>query len=358
MSLTLYVDGTRLRDHVAAVTDRTPGFVPVAKGNGYGLTNHRLALEAENVRADTLAVGTYDEIEHVARLFTGDLLVLTPFRPFGSAATFTPSRRLIHTVTRVEDLPALLQVDPQARFVLERMTSLRTHGLSARDMRAMVHALAKHAGPDGPHGTDGPVLEGISFDFPEAEGGHLTELHRLMTDLVSAGAPARTIWVGHLTEPELIAARSIYPDVMIRPRLGAQLWLGDPQALRVRAHVLDLHRLERGSTFGYRGRAVPRRGHLLVVSGGTAHGIGLEAPAGDLSLRSRATTLARGSLDAAGLVRSPYVVDGKPRYFAEPPHAQASLLYLPDEAELPAIGDEVEVRARLTTTTFDQTVVS
>jgi hypothetical protein len=352
MSLTLYVDGTRLRDNVAAVAGRTPGFVPVAKGNGYGLTNRRLALEAESVRADTLAVGTYDEIEHVARLFTGDLLVLTPFRPFGTAATFTPDRRLIHTVTRVEDIPALLQIDPQARFVLERMTSLRTHGLSARDLRAMVHALAKHTGPDG------PVLEGISFDFPAAEGGHLTELHRLMTDVVSSGVHTRTIWVGHLTEPELIAARSIYPDVIIRPRLGAQLWLGDPTALRVRAHVLDLHRLERGSTFGYRGRAVPRRGHLLVVSGGAAHGIGLEAPAGDLSLRSRATTLARGSLDAAGLVRSPYVVDGKPRYFAEPPHAQASLLYLPDEAELPAIGDEVEVRARLTTTTFDQTVVS
>jgi hypothetical protein len=351
MSLTLYVDGARLRDQVAAVAARTPGFVPVAKGNGYGLTNRRLALEAESVRADTLAVGTYDEIDQVDRLFSGDLIVLTPFRPFGSARTFTPDRRLIHTVTRVEDIPALLQIDPHARFVLERMTSLRTHGLSARDLRAMVHALSKYSG------ADGPVLEGVSFDFPATDGGHLTELHRLMTDVVSSGLPTRTIWVGHLTEPELIAARSIYPDMMIRPRLGTELWLGDPAALRVRAHVLDLHRLERGSTFGYRSRAVPRRGHLLVVSGGAAHGIGLEAPAGDLSLRSRATTLARGSLDAAGLVRSPYVVDGKPRYFAEPPHTQASLLYLPDEAELPAIGDEVEVRARLTTTTFDQTIV-
>ncbi len=351
MSLTLYVDGARLRDQVAAVAARTPGFVPVAKGNGYGLTNRRLALEAESVRADTLAVGTYDEIDQVDRLFSGDLIVLTPFRPFGSATTFTPDRRLIHTVTRVEDIPALLQIDPHARFVLERMTSLRTHGLSARDLRAMVHALSKYSGGDG------PVLEGVSFDFPATDGGHLTELHRLMTDVVSSGLPTGTIWVGHLTEPELIAARSIYPDMLIRPRLGAELWLGDPAALRVRAHVLDLHRLERGSTFGYRSRAVPRRGHLLVVSGGAAHGIGLEAPAGDLSLRSRATTLARGSLDAAGLVRSPYVVDGKPRYFAEPPHTQASMLYLPDEAELPAIGDEVEVRARLTTTTFDQTIV-
>jgi hypothetical protein len=351
MSLSLYVDGTRLRAHVAAVAGRTPGFVPVAKGNGYGLSNRRLALEAETVRADTLAVGTYEEIENVTRLFTGDLLVLTPFRPFGTAATFTPDRRLIHTVTRVEDLAPLLQIDPRARFVLERMTSLRTHGLSARELRTVVHTLARNANPDG------PVLEGVSFDFPAVEGGHLAELHRLMTDVVSSGLPTRTIWVGHLSEAELIAAGSIYPDVTIRPRLGAQLWLGDPEALQVRAHVLDLHRLERGSTFGYRGRAVPRRGHLLVVSGGASHGIGLEAPAGDLSLRSRATTLARGSLDAAGLVRSPYVVDGKLRYFAEPPHAQASLIYLPDEATLPAIGDEIEVRARLTTTTFDHTLV-
>ena len=98
------------------------------------------------------------------------------------------------------------------------------------------------------------------------------------------------------------------------------------------ATVLDVHEVERGDVFGYRGRTAPKAGHILVVSGGTAHGIGLEAPIGDHSIRARAATLARGGLDAVGFVRSPFSVDGKQRLFAEPPHMQASMLFLPHGA--------------------------
>ena len=122
--------------------------------------------------------------------------------------------------------------------------------------------------------------------------------------------------------------------------------------------MLDVHAVERGDVFGYRGRTAPRAGHLLVVSGGTAHGIGLEAPLGDASLKGRAATLARGGLDAVGFVRSPYSIDGKQRLFAEPPHMQASMLYLPAGAHVPAIGDEVDVRVRYTATAFDRVAIS
>ena len=94
-----------------------------------------------------------------------------------------------------------------------------------------------------------------------------------------------------------------------------------------------------------------------MVSGGTAHGIGLEAPTGELSLRSRAAPLARGGLDAAGLVRSPFLIAGKQRLFAEPPHMQVSMLFLPSGAPVPQVGAEVEVRVRFTATTFDQVVI-
>jgi hypothetical protein len=63
-------------------------------------------------------------------------------------------------------------------------------------------------------------------------------------------------------------------------------------------------------------------------------------------------------MDAAGLVRSPYIIDGKHRLFAEPPHMQASMLFLPEGTPVPAVGDEVDVRMRLTTASFDETVVS
>ncbi len=120
--------------------------------------------------------------------------------------------------------------------------------------------------------------------------------------------------------------------------------------------MLDVHPVERGDVFGYRGRSAPKSGHIVVVSGGTAHGIGLEAPTGDTSIKARAATLARGGLDAVGFVRSPFTIDGKQRLFAEPPHMQASMLFLPSGAHVPAVGDEVGVRVRFTATTFDRVV--
>ncbi len=354
MSLTLYVDGPRLDAHLAAMADRVPDLVPIVRGNGSGLTNARLALAADRLGVDVVALGTSDECDQVSRLFTGALLVLEPWRAFGDPPPNTSDDRVIHTVSRLEDLEALLAANPRARLVLSRITSTRLHGLSARELRSAAHRL--HEAGVGSSG--GPTLEGVLLSFPVAGAGRLTELGKLLHDVAASGLPTRTVWLANLGETEIAAARGAWPDVVLRPLLGDDLWLGDPEAFRVRAHVLDLHRLERGSTFGEYGRTVPRRGHLLVVSGGMAHGIGLEPPTADLSLKARATSLARGSLDAAGLVRSPYVVDGKQRYFAEPPHHQASLVFLPEESHVPAIGDEVDLRVRFATTTFDRTIVT
>ena len=47
MSLTLSVDGDRWRAHLRAFAEATPGLVPVAKGNGYGFGNGRLAQRVE-----------------------------------------------------------------------------------------------------------------------------------------------------------------------------------------------------------------------------------------------------------------------------------------------------------------------
>ena len=121
--------------------------------------------------------------------------------------------------------------------------------------------------------------------------------------------------------------------------------------------MLDAHPVERGDAFGYRSRTAPKSGHLLIVSGGTAHGIGLEAPTGESSLKARAATLARGGLDAVGFVRSPYSIDGKQRLFAEPPHMQASMLFLPSGARVPQVGDRIDVRVRYTATTFDEVTI-
>jgi hypothetical protein len=359
VALTLYVEGDRWRNHLRGLHARHPDLVPVAKGNGYGFGLHRLARKAQWLGADTLAVGTYDELPEVSSRYDGALLVLTPWRPFSPVVD---DPRVIHTVGRLEDLDALARLGSDSgrrpRIVLERMTSMLRHGFSAKGLRDAGRAVADGTGVD---------VEGIALHLPLARRAHgtshLSEVDRLMNDVVAAGLDklgeaGRTIWVSHLTESELETLTAKYPEFRFRPRIGTSLWLGDRGALAVRATVLDAHPVERGDTYGYRGRTAPRAGTILVVSGGTAHGIGLEAPTGDVTLKSRAASIARGGLDAAGFARSPYTVGGKQRLFAEPPHMQASMLFIPAGATVPAVGDEVDCRVRFTATTFDAVEIS
>jgi alanine racemase len=341
--LTLYVDESRWHAHQQHVRDAHPGIVPVLKGNGYGFGLARLAGEAAALGVDTVAVGTYHEVATAVERFTGSVMVLAPWRPFETRAAF--DSHVVHTVGRLDDLRSLGARDATPRVVLERLTSMRRHGFSARELREAADLL------------DGVALEGVALHLPISKGSHLTEVNRLMTDVVAAGLPTRRVYVSHLTDIELGTLRGTYPDFEFRPRIGTELWLGDRGALSVRATVVDVHAVERGDVFGYRSRTAPANGTILVVAGGTANGIGLEAPTGGATLRDRAARLAQGGLDAAGFVRSPYTVDGKHRLFAEPPHMQVSMLFLPSGAAVPAVGDEVDVRVRFTATTFDETVL-
>jgi alanine racemase len=344
MPLRLYVDGPRWRRHQESVRDAHPGLVPVMKGNGYGFGLARLAGCAQQLGVDTVAVGTYAEVPVVAERFPGDVLVLSPWRPFETGAGV--GARVVHTVGRLPDLEALAAREDRPRVVLERLTSMRRHGFSARDLREAASML------------DDVSVEGAAVHLPISVGSHLTEVTRLMTDIVAAGLPSDRVYVSHLTDTEMNTLRRSYPEYEFRPRIGTDLWLGDRGALRVCSTVLDVHPVERGDVFGYRNRTAPAAGTILVVSGGTSHGIGLEAPTGGATLKSRAARIAKGGLDAAGWVRSPYTIDGKLRLFAEPPHMQVSMLFLSRGARVPEVGDEVPVRVRFTATSFDETVVS
>ena len=352
MTLTLYVDGDRWRAHLRSVVAAHPGIVPVAKGNGYGFGIARLARKSGWLGVDTLAVGTYDEVADAASRYGGSLLVLTPWRSFEQQVLYDD--RVVHTVSRLGDLEQLMSRADRPRVVLERMTSMLRHGLSAQELWQAGQLVVNR--PTG--GGRGVRLEGVAFHLPMSQRSHMPEMERLMTDVVAASLPTRRIYVSHLTDAELEALRASYPDFEFRPRIGTQLWLGDRGALAVRATVLDRHPVQRGDVFGYRGRTAPRNGTILVVAGGTAHGIGLEAPTGNTTLKAKAAAIAKGGLDAAGFVRSPYAIDGKQRLFAEPPHMQASMLFLPTGAHVPEIGEEVDVRVRFTATRFDRTLLT
>src|SRR4051794_28531139 len=180
MSLTLTIDGDRWRSHLRAVADAEPHLVPVAKGNGYGFTLGRLARKAQWLKdgglgVDTIAVGTYEELSEVASRYDGSLLVLTPWRPFGAAADLTAgldpalARRVIHTVSRAEDLADLLGRQPDARVVLERTTSMLRHGMTARELWSTAEVVRDH-----PQAR----VAGVALHLPLANGAHLSEVHR------------------------------------------------------------------------------------------------------------------------------------------------------------------------------------
>lgn len=341
MSLVMRVAGDRWREHLRRTAQEFPGIIPVAKGNGYGFGVGRLARRAEWLGAPTLAVGTYDELDQATSRYPGDIVVLTPWRPFEpSAVGALGNPRVIHTVGRLADLPHL----QAERVVLEVATSMRRHGLAPGEVAAALKA------------AGGVRLEALSIHLPLEGPQNAAELARLLAVVApSARAAGITqVWVSHLSTEQLRTAEA--HGFTLRPRVGTQLWLGAKDVITVEASVLDAHPVNKGDLYGYRRRTAKTDGTIVIVSGGTAHGIGLEAPAGSLSPWDRAARVARGGLDAMGRVKSPFLIGDHQQHamFAEPPHMQSSMLLVPSGQQCPAVGDVLRARVRHTATTFDR----
>ena len=333
MSFTLYVDEDRWRAHLQGVLSSTPGLVPVIKGNGYGLGNARLAAEAAALGVPAVAVGTSDELPVVRAAFDGDVLVMTPSYP---APENDPSGRVVRTVSHL----SALRSAAGARVVLEAMTSMHRHGIGPDDVTEVAGLLP------------GVRLEGVAFHLPiDRHGGYDpgAEVTGWLDRFAAAGVPTEVAWVSHLTGAELELLRQRFPATTFRPRVGTALWLGDRGALVARGTVLDVHPLARGEHYGYRRRRAVRDSHLLIVSGGTAHGVALEAPRQVRGPVDRGKALALGTLAAANQSLSPFRWAGRQRWFAEPPHMHVSLILLPASVTPPAIGDELDCDVRLTT---------
>ena len=334
MTFSLYVDEDRWRAHLSSVLSSTPGLVPVIKGNGYGLGLARLAQEASRLGVDTVAVGTSDELPVVREHFTGEVLVMTPAHPTPTSGD--ADSRLVQTVSHVD----VLRRAGTARVVLEGMTSMRRHGIGEADVAAAAELCA------------GVRLDGVALHLPiDRHSGYdpVAEVGQWLRRWAAAGVPVDVAWVSHLTAAELERVQVQFPGTRLRPRVGTALWLGDRGALATRGTVLDVHPLGRGEHYGYRRRRAVRDSHLVVVGGGTAHGVALAAPRQVRGAVGRAKELAFGSLAAANLTLSPFRWAGRQRWFAEPPHMHVSLLLLPASVPPPEIGDELDCDVRMTT---------
>jgi alanine racemase len=343
MTFDLHVAAGSWRAHLTDIADRVPGLVPVVKGNGYGFGRDVIADEAGRLGVPQIAVGTYHEVSEALARFDGDVLVMTPWRPYIDVPEAARSDRVIHTVSRLEDVQALA-AGGNARVVIEGETSMERHGFDRHELADVAASL------------ESLQVEGFGLHLPLVPA-NLAEADSWAGRLLTSRLETRTLYVSHLTPDELVVLRARRPELDIRARIGTALWLGNLDALSVQSTVLDVHQVARGERVGYRQRPVPRDGALVVLAGGTSHGIGLEAPRAALSPIDRGKRLARGGLEAAGLALSPFVIDGKHRWFAEPPHMQASLVLVPASAAIPQPGDKIQATVRFTTTSFDSVVL-
>lgn len=424
MTFTLQVDGAKWRAHTELVRDEIrdavysgqPGnrlgdVVPVAKGNGYGFGLINLAVQTTRLGLDRIAVGTPFEAGIVAKVFAGDILVMSPWDPRDTEANsiWTAidegnfSHRVIRTIANVEALRSLAteattNSSAPPRLIIEGLTSMRRFGLGEPDMDALLaddairdalrnkridlQGLALHlplTQPLAPHvetleaswHETNPMVRlpaGASARVREAWSWALTWI-RALGALEDAGCPltgdAAALWVSHLDVQELADLRAALPEVPIRLRMGTRLWLGDPSATVARGTVLAVHPVNKGRAVGYRQRRAPKEGLLVVVSGGTSHGVAMEAPSPAGSMRQRAVAMGTGVLEASGRSRSPFSWAGKRRWFAEPPHMQVSMLWLSSEdvraatgdgIRVPTVGDELDCRVRNTTARFDRII--
>jgi Alanine racemase, N-terminal domain len=193
VTFTVYVARDRWRAHQRSVLEDLPGLVPVAKGNGYGVGNGRLAEEAALLGVDTIAVGTEREVAEVSDAFAGDVLVMTPVLP---GASYDVDPRVIRTVAHrgsVEALPA------GARVVLECRTSMHRHGVRPEDLLDVAGS------------TGAQAVAGLALHFPLDRPGAVdpvAETDLWVGRLAASGLGTTTLWVSHLDAAELAGLRS------------------------------------------------------------------------------------------------------------------------------------------------------
>ena len=372
MTFSLNVDAVMFRAHLASVRDEIHSLgaqlTPVIKGNGYGFGRQPLARESTLLDLKRVAVGTVWELAQALAEFAGEVHVLEPFNSQDKMAVAEWQRlaaqhanRIIATIA-TDDLASAHNVGI-CNVMLDALTSLSRFGLTTHDMNHAMRAI-----------PTGVTIQGLALHLPIADSsiehtavldvdasatnllatGRQLEVHSwLLTyrELASTYALPLHVSLSHLSHDELKTLAHQHPEFTFELRLGTSLWLGAPQALTVTGEVLAIHDVSRNQRVGYRQVRSERAQRLLVVSGGTAHGVALAAPSLRNSLRTKGIALVESLNEIRGKVRSPFSLNGFGLPFAEPPHMHVSLLWCSDVSV--KVGDQLTCNVRNTTAQFD-----
>jgi alanine racemase len=374
MTFSLKVDAEKFRSHLVSVMNGYASagaeLVPVIKGNGYGFGRDRLATEASRLGCNRIAIGTVWELGQSLEIFSGEILVLEPFNIDDESAVAQWRKHLAQDADRIivtvsdTDLAAVSSVGAK-NIYLEGKTSLSRFGMLHFVMQSLTNVndlkvlgLSLHL-PIVQSDSKVDATTEISAAFNGASlTKSMTEVWNwivLYEELSTKLSLPKYISLSHVTEKQVQALKSMVRsynfDLEIEVRLGTQLWLGEPKALQASGTILEIHEITHRQDVGYQQTDSGNNKRLIIVSGGTAHGVAMAAPSNARSLRKRSIAIAEGVSQAIGKVRSPFSYHGKNLDFVEPPHMQVSMLWTNDMSV--SVGDNLDCNVRNTTTSFD-----
>lgn len=301
MTIRLTVDRDRWWRHVTDVAAGVDGLVPVVKGNGYGFGRAGLAVAASRL-SPLVAVGTVHELEGLPDSVTP--IVLTPtLRP-------PDTTDVVLTVGHEAHIEALSGWP--GRVLVKLDSDMQRYGGGIGLVAAAQEA--------------GLRTVGVSIHPPIAgtDEEHRTQVVRRLPEI----DPSLDVWVSHLAP---VTYETLPTTHRYKLRLGTYLWHGDREAMRLEADVLGTRPVRAGTRVGYRLTEVPDDGTLVMVGAGTAGGV---AP------------LADG--------RSPFHHRRERLHLVEPPHMHTSMLFVPAGADVPSIGDWIDLQRPLTATHVDE----
>jgi len=343
MTLSLTIDKKlwfkHLQQEISDFSANNISLVPVIKGNGYGIGRNRLAKVCEELKISTIAVGTVYEINEVIDANFKNILIMDPIESqdidsYKEYEKFDKNKTTL-TVSSLKNINKFID----SALVIEGLTSMNRFGLNKSDL----NQVKSHK------------IQGLSLHLPidSTNKSKLSEVRSwLKAYQEHCTNGAKVVWLSHLSNKDLKGLALEFPAFEFNLRMGTKFWLGNQKAFKIESTVLEVHEPMSG-TFGYRQRKIDDNHRLLVVSGGTAHGVGLQAPRSNTSLKQRVTAALVGILEAFNLSLSPFVIKGKQRWFAEPPHMNVSMLKISKKISSPIVGEKIVVQLRMTTTNFD-----
>jgi len=347
MTLSLEVNNTAWTNHIKNILNSyaspTSEVTPVIKGNGYGIGRKNLSKKAHELGVNSVAVGTIFEAQDVLNQGFQEVLVMDPVKDIDELAfkelTRINNSSLILTISCLKDAQNI----GNNPVVVEGITSMNRFGIGINNLAEVSNL----------------NLKGISLHFPigNTKIGKTTEVANWINSYKTlCPSGQKVVYLSHISESELKNLTNQFPDFKFKVRVGTKLWIGDLKAFQIKSTVLEMHEPVNQS-FGYRQISITSKHRLIVVSGGTAHGIGLQAPRSNVTIKQRLVAILSGILEAFDYHLSPFLINGKQRWFAESPHMNVSLLKLPANISVPKVGSTISAQVRMTTTNFDCVVI-